>query len=181
MSDLNDFHEFFSDEDVMRYWYHPTCFVPQRSWSLTVRIHRSNPPYTELSQTEKYLRNMIEAKWNGLSDFVIEYAPPSQPPKVVGKIGLWDGHEIGFMLNRGFQGQGLMKQAMKRFLHDLWSNEEMKSLQEIVADVDPRNNASVGLLKKFGFKETGYRERTFETHIGWCDSLDLQLERPNTT
>lgn len=21
MDDLNDFHEFFSDEDVMRYWY----------------------------------------------------------------------------------------------------------------------------------------------------------------
>lgn len=84
------------------------------------------------------------------------------------------------MLNRDFQGQGLMKEAMRSFLSELWDNEDMQALQDIVADVDPRNNASIGLLKKFGFEETGYRERTFETHIGWCDSLDLQLERPKT-
>lgn len=82
------------------------------------------------------------------------------------------------MLDRAFWGKGLMKEAMNQFLSDLWKNEKMKDLKEIEADVDPRNDASVGILKKFGFKETGYRERTFETHLGWCDSLDLIMERP---
>ncbi|KAL9599878.1 MAG: hypothetical protein Q9219_003572 [cf. Caloplaca sp. 3 TL-2023] len=161
MSDLNDFHEMFSDDDVMRYW--------------------SSAPYTEVSQTEKYLRNMIDSEWNGLSDFVLEYAPPSELPKVVGKLGLWDGHEIGFMLNRRYWSKGLMREAMSEYLSRIWSNEKMKDLQDIIADVDPRNNACIGLLKRFGFKEIGYREKTVETHLGWCDSLDLALQRPSSS
>ncbi|KAI4247156.1 MAG: hypothetical protein LQ352_006207 [Teloschistes flavicans] len=158
MDDLDDFHSCFSDDDVMRYW--------------------STAPHTDTTQTEKYLRGMVDSQWNGICDFAIQYTAPSVAPKVIGKIGLWNGHEIGFMLDRAFWGKGLMKEAMNQFLSDLWKNEKMKDLKEIEADVDPRNDASVGILKKFGFKETGYRERTFETHLGWCDSLDLIMERP---
>ena len=68
-----------------------------------------------------------------------------------------------------------MKEAMKTFLEEVWRTIE---LEDIIADVDPRNEASVGMLKKFGFEEAGYRENTFETHLGWCDSLDLKLNRP---
>lgn len=121
---------------------------------------------------------MVEAKWNGQCDFVIEYAPPSQPPKVIGILGLWDGHEIGFMLNRSFWSKGLMTEAMERFLGELWRDETMQNLQDIFADVDPRNSACIALLKKFGFKEIGYKKKTWHTHLGWCDSLDLSLERP---
>ncbi|KAL8719058.1 MAG: hypothetical protein Q9181_008115 [Wetmoreana brouardii] len=164
MSDLQDFHAFFSDDDVMRY-------CPPG---------RSNAPHTDLAQTKKYLSNMVDSKWNGLCDFVIEYTPPSAAPKVIGKIGLWDGHEIGFMLGRLFWGKGLMTEAMSSFLPGLWDNEEMKDTKEIVADVDPRNAACISLLKKFGFRETGYRDKTYETHLGWCHSLDLKLERLGT-
>ena len=119
---------------------------------------------------------MIDTKWNGLCDFVVSYHPPSENhAKVIGKLGLWDGHEIGFMLNRDYWGKGLMKEAMKTFLEEVWRTIE---LEDIIADVDPRNEASVGMLKKFGFEEAGYRENTFETHLGWCDSLDLKLNRP---
>lgn len=141
---------------------------------------RSNAPHTDVTQTERYLRNMVESEWNGVCDFVVVYAPPSAEPKVIGKLGLWDGHEIGFMLNRTYWGKELMKRAMSEFLHGLWTDQRMNEIQSIVADVDPRNVASVSLLKRFGFKETGYREKTFETHMGWCDSLDLKLERPAT-
>ncbi|KAL8706253.1 MAG: hypothetical protein Q9201_000690 [Fulgogasparrea decipioides] len=159
-TDLQDFHAFFSDNDVMRYW--------------------STAPHTDLAQTKKYLRDMVDSKWNGLCDFVIEHTPPSAAPKVIGKLGLWDGHEIGFMLGRPFWVKGLMTEAMSSFLPGLWDNEEMKDTKEIVADVYPRNAACIGLLKKFGFRETGYRDKTYETHPGWCHSLDLKLERPGT-
>ena len=46
-----------------------------------------------------------------------------------------------------------------------------------MADVDPRNEASRALLAKVGFVEVGIRERTMETHLGWCDSVDLVLRR----
>lgn len=47
-----------------------------------------------------------------------------------------------------------------------------------MADVDPRNESSIRLLKGFGFVETGRAERTFETGLGWCDSVYFALERP---
>ena len=51
-------------------------------------------------------------------------------------------------------------------------------VQRVLADVDPRNQASLRLLKSVGFEVVGRRERTFETHLGWCDSVDLELGRP---
>ncbi|KAI4285397.1 MAG: hypothetical protein L6R38_000695 [Xanthoria sp. 2 TBL-2021] len=158
MNDLQDLHELYTDEEVMRYW--------------------STAPHSQLQQTENTLRFMIDGEYNGRCDFIIDYAPPSTTPKLIGKLGVWDGHEIGFMLARSFWGKGHMKEAMTELLRDFWQREDMKAQDEIVADVDPRNGACIGLLKSFGFKETGYREKTWETHLGWCDSLDLKLERP---
>lgn len=146
--------------------------------TLTVALVRSTAPYTDIAQTERFLRNMVDSEWNGLCDFAIEYTAASEAPRIIGKIGLWNGQEIGFMLDRLFWGRGLMREAMSQFLSDLWKNDKMGNVKEIEADVDPRNDASIGILKKFGFEETGYRERTVETHLGWCDSLYLKMERP---
>ena len=53
-----------------------------------------------------------------------------------------------------------------------------RGVERVVADVDPRNEASVGILtRRFGFRETGRAERTFETHLGWCDSVYLELKK----
>lgn len=142
---------------------------------------RSTAPHTDLSQTEAFLQTMVNCKWNGVRDFVIEYSPSPSAPKAIGKLGLWNGHEIGFMLNRKFWGKGLMKEAMNTFFRDLWSSRDAQDVQDIVADADPRNYACISLLKKFGFAETGYREKTWETHLGWCDSLDFVLKRPAET
>ena len=51
-------------------------------------------------------------------------------------------------------------------------------VKKVLADVDPRNEACLSLLRKVGFVEFGRRENTFETHLGWCDSIDLELARP---
>lgn len=53
-----------------------------------------------------------------------------------------------------------------------------RGVERVVADVDPRNAASVGVLRRFGFVETGRGVRTFETHLGWCDSVYLELKGP---
>lgn len=50
-------------------------------------------------------------------------------------------------------------------------------MQRVIADVDPRNEGSIGILRKFGFEETGREKRTFETHLGWCDSVYFELRR----
>ncbi|CAF9912561.1 MAG: hypothetical protein HETSPECPRED_000973 [Heterodermia speciosa] len=55
-----------------------------------------------------------------------------------------------------------------------------RRIERVVADADPRNEACLGVLRKFGFKETGRAEKTFETHLGWCDSVYFELQRPRT-
>ena len=66
-----------------------------------------------------------------------------------------------------------MTEALEALLPYLWA----QGLERIVADVDPRNESSIRLLKSFGFVETGRAERTFETGLGWCDSVYFALER----
>ena len=52
-----------------------------------------------------------------------------------------------------------------------------RGVEWVVADVDPRNENCIGILTKYGFVETGRREKTLKTHLGWCDSVDLELRR----
>ena len=56
----------------------------------------------------------------------------------------------------------------------LWA----RGVRRVRADVDPRNEGSVGILRgRFGFVEVGREERTVETHLGWCGSVYLELGR----
>lgn len=48
----------------------------------------------------------------------------------------------------------------------------------VVADVDPENEASLRLLRKLGFREVGVAKATYETHLGWRDSVFLEARRP---
>lgn len=51
--------------------------------------------------------------------------------------------------------------------------------ERITADVDPRNDASIELLMKFGFRVAGRRDKTFQINEEWMDSLDLELWVPS--
>ena len=78
------------------------------------------------------------------------------------------------MLNHSYWGQDYMADALQRLLPHIWQ----QGVERLIADVDPRNKASIGLLERFGFVEYEREERTIETHLGWCDSVYLLLERP---
>lgn len=116
---------------------------------------------------------MIDSPTNGHLDFVIVLACTG---KVIGKAGIWEtkNHEIGFMLNRIYWRRGYMAEAMEVLLRHIWR----QGIEKMMADVDPRNEASMGLLEGFGFVEYAKEARTIETHMGWCDSVYLSLERP---
>ena len=135
-----------------------------------------------ISQTESYLKNMISSSNNGISDFVIVLLAPSDPVPVIGKLGVWslEKGEVGFMLNRTYWGRGYMAEAFSALLRHLWSGKGGE-IRTLTADVDPRNAASLGILKKFGFRETGYEKNTIETHLGWCDSIYLAMDNPRAS
>lgn len=65
--------------------------------------------------------------------------------------------EIGFALARGEWGQGLASEALEVMIRFAF---EALGLQRLEADVDPRNERSLRLLERQGFRREGYlRER----------------------
>ena len=148
MSDLEDLHLIMSDPAVMRFW--------------STEAHRDR------AETERYLATMVGEAHRGL-DFMLELED-----RIIGKAGAWSLPEIGFLLSRDHWGRGLMEEAIRAIIPHLFATTDVPQL---TADADPRNDASLRLLAKVGFQETGRAERTFFTHGEWSGSVYLACPR----
>lgn len=113
----------------------------------------------------------MQNKNNGITDFVLCLKPNEVP---IGKIGVWQGDEIGFVLGRSEWHKGLAKEALNVILPYLF---DARGFASISADTEPRNKASIGLLKRFGFEEERYEENTFRIGDEWVHSLYLRLTK----
>jgi len=114
---------------------------------------------------------MIDSPENGTTEFIMTHVPSQT---IIGKIGIWQSSEIGFLISRAYWRQGLVSEALQAVIP--YSFDE-KGYERITADVDPRNDASIKILEKHGFVMTGRREKTFKIGGLWVDSVDLVLER----
>ncbi len=147
--DLAAMHAVLSDERAMRYW--------------------TNGPHTELAETERWLRSMIDSPRELSDDFVVTL--DGEP---IGKMGAWRLPEFGFILRSDHWGRGFAAEAMRAFLDHIFRS---RGLDYLIADTDPRNENSLRLLASHGFVETGRASGTWNTHIGLCDSVYLRLDR----
>lgn len=112
---------------------------------------------------------------------------PDDSGEVIGKIGIWRGTEIGFLLHSAYWRCGLMREAMETLLSYYFSpvpeqEEEEKEREEreeeegvggggggiggrgldvVTADTDPRNVATLAFLHALGFEVTGRESRTW--------------------
>ncbi len=78
------------------------------------------------------------------------------------------------MLSRTYHRRGLASEALAAVLEYLF---EERGVEGITTDVDPRNEASGGVLEKHGFAVTGRGERTWEIGGVWVDSEYRGLRR----
>jgi len=155
-SDVESMFRVLRDPEVMRYW--------------------SEAPHAGPPRTSKWISNMITNPLNGLTDFIICLKADEIP---IGKMGIWQGHEIGFLLAREQWGKGIAREALQALLPYYYGQLEDggRGLEKIMADADPRNEACIGFLKSFGFGVTGFEENTFEIDGQWADSTYLELTR----
>lgn len=102
--------------------------------------------------------------------FVIE-----KDGRAIGTAGMHKDTEIGFLLHPDYWRQGIGAEAMRTIIPYLFSQTDAR---ELTADVDPRNDASVGLLKSLGFHETHRAKNTFCINGEWSDSVYFALTRP---
>jgi [ribosomal protein S5]-alanine N-acetyltransferase len=150
LDDAAEMYKILSNEAAMRYW--------------------SSPPHSEFTQTQAWVADMVAAAQNTSEDFIIEI-----DGRVAGKVGAYKLPEFGYILHPDFWGHGIATEALSAFLGHIWRTRP--DIAALTADIDPRNIASVRLVEKLGFRETGRAERTFETHIGWCDSVYFAVDR----
>ncbi|MHA6728559.1 GNAT family N-acetyltransferase [Devosia sp. A369] len=150
LHDLDAMFEIMSDPVAMRYW--------------------STLPHASRAVTGPWLEQMIARTAAGGEDFLIE-----MDGRVIGTVGAGRLPDFGFMLHRDYWGQGIATEASRAFVDYAFTQT---AATELRADVDPRNLASLAVLARLGFVETGRAENTFLLGEEWCHSIYLALMRP---
>ena len=146
--DLEAMHAVLSDPRATRWW--------------------STPPHETLDETRAWLDSMI-ANGPDQPDFVIE-----RDGVVIGKAGFWKLPEVGYILHPDHWGQGFAGEAVEAAIGHVFATRD---IEELTADVDPENAASIRLLERLGFIRTGFAERTWNIAGEWKDSLYYGLSR----
>ena len=127
----------------------------------------STLPHPDLETTRQWLSSMIEAQSD--IDLILEV-----DGRCIGKLGCWRPPDVGYILARDCWGQGYALEALMAFIPHAFSGD----IEHLNADVDPRNEASLRLLARAGFRETRRAPKTWLIGGEWCDSVYLRLDRP---
>ena len=142
-------HRILSSEEAMRYW--------------------STEPHADLAQTAAWMEQMAAGPRAGETgdDFLVELQG-----RVIGKAGCYRDPEVGFIFDPAFGGRGFAREAVAAVVARAF---EVRGLTRLTADVDPRNERSLALLAKLGFRATGRAARTFRIRGVGSHSVDLAL------
>jgi RimJ/RimL family protein N-acetyltransferase len=127
----------FGDAAVTRYWSHPALPDLQAAEALLARIHDG-------------FRQRTLFQWG------LELVRTGAVIGTCTLAALDATHrraELGYALARAFWRQGYMSETLPVVLR--FAFEELQ-LHRLVADVDPRNSASIRLLEQLGFRREGY-------------------------
>ena len=161
-ADLPALYEIFGDPEVMRYW--------------------SRPPFDSLEVTADFLGEIRSGfmqrqlfQWG-----IVERGAST----VVGTCTLCgfdrDGWrcELGYALARRAWGRSLARRALTTVLDFAFTE---LGVHRVEADVDPRNERSLGLLERLGFVREGLLRQRYHVGGETQDSVVLGLlrgERP---
>lgn len=147
-ADAAALHPIFADAQAMRYW--------------------SRPPHTRFEETEDFVRRTIEAAREGQGDDQVVVFEG----EVIGKAGLWNNEEIGFIFSPRVWGRGLTREAVEAVI----ARARSRGVRRILAEADPRNEACLRLLARLGFVRTGEAAATMQVGDEWVDSVFLALD-----
>ncbi len=153
MDDLHDFHDILRRPEVMAYW--------------------STPPHPDLATTEAWLTSTVTRDPKDCVEFAVVHQG-----RVIGKAGGGTLPEIGYIFHPDAWGQGFATEAMQAVITYAFANHPTDHL---MADVDPRNHASIALLKRLGFHYTHHADNTFCINGEWVHSDFYRLNRPTQT
>ncbi len=148
--DLADLHDVMRRPEAMAYW--------------------STPPHPDMATTKLWLDRKLADDPSQSVEFVMEYQG-----RAIGTAGGGILPEVGYILHPDHWGKGLAYEAMVAVIAHTFDKHPVDHL---MADVDPRNAASIKLLKRLGFVFSGHADNTFCIAGEWVHSDYYRLERP---
>ena len=159
--DLEDFLAYRSDPLVVRYQSMSPMGREQAVSFIKSQAHKT------LGEVGGYQQIGIERRSDGklIGDCALKLQ--SGEPRIA---------EIGYTINRHFQGQGYATEAVRALIGELFSNLEV---HKVVALVDVRNPASSRVLEKLGFTREGHLRQSYYDEVdgGWFDEYWYGLLR----
>ena len=141
----------FSDPVAMRYW--------------------SCEPFADLAAARAYLESIDEG-FESRTLFQWAVTLPADD-RLIGTVTLtsWDRPsrraELGYMLDREHWGKGLASEAVRAVLGFGFGQMD---LHRVEAELDPRNEPSARLLRRFGFQYEGLLRERWYLYDEWSDS-----------
>ena len=161
-ADVPALYAIFSDPEVMRYW--------------------SSPPMQSLQEANELWRKIQEGfesrrlfQWGIVG---------TEPERLLGTCTLFHldlvhrRAEIGYALARACWGKGLAREAVTAVIDFAFTSLD---LHRIEADADPRNENSLRLLERLGFKHEGRLRERYIVSGEIQDAALLGLLRPEWT
>ncbi len=145
-ADLPAMHGLLSDPESMKYWSHP--------------------PHTSLDQTEASMERALTEDGSGRAWAITTDGRTCQGWATIfavkDRIG-W----VGYILSPALRGNGHAEEAMRAVLD---YGFEVWGLHRLAANIDPRNHASGGLLRRLGFTQEGLQRRDFVYDGNYLDT-----------
>ena len=141
----------FSDDDHMRWW--------------------SCAPFRSEAELADWL---CDPNWPGRSWAMVPKEGGLAVARLVAHPKDSGMSEIGYLVARGHERRGIAREGLSALLDQLF---RVECQRRVMADVDPDNAASNGLLESLGFTCEGRLRAQWHTHIGVRDSLIWGLLR----
>ncbi|WP_284274605.1 GNAT family N-acetyltransferase [Sphingomonas astaxanthinifaciens] len=141
IEDVGAMHRIMRDPEAMRFW--------------------STLPHESVKTTADWVRSMLSPPQES-DDFIV-----TLDGAVIGKFGAWALPDFGYLLDPAHWGKGYASEAMAAFL----DHRRRQGSLFLTADTDPRNTASIRLLQRHGFVETGRATKTWLIGGQWFDSI----------
>ncbi|MCA9929535.1 MAG: GNAT family N-acetyltransferase [Anaerolineales bacterium] len=111
-----------------------------------------------------------QGRWNQLGVY------RQDTNQLIGDIGLHlidaQQAEIGYTIDPQWQRQGIAQTAVSRILCYLF---EERHIHRVIANADSENAASIGLLRKLGFRQEGYFVESYRVNDTWHDEVQFAL------
>ena len=157
-SDVADVFNVFSDPVVMRYWDGAVMTTQQDAMKYIDQIHHG------FRRRELFQWGIADAASDAVigTCTLIRCSPNHQRC------------EIGFALRQIRWGQGLGSEAVGALIEFAFTSLELHRLE---ADVDPRNDRSLRLLERCGFRREGLLRERYSVNGERQDTLILGLLR----